>query len=183
MRRLARPGDVVLDVGANIGSTSLALARAVGPRGRVIAFEPHPGNAGLLRSNLSANALSTVEIHEFALSDSEGSYSLAEPSGQPAVSRLGSGAGAGSMLVPTQRLDHWLEGRRVLGSIAVCKIDVEGHEPGVFAGMPGTLAAGRIASFEHYVLEGALALWNLPGPRQAGETAPSSLRWPVGPRP
>ena len=147
LRRLARPGDVALDIGANIGSTSLVLARAVGPGGRVIAFEPHPGNAKLLRSNLSANALSIVEVQEVALSDFEGSLSLMEPPGQPGMSRVFFGAGAGPMLVPTQQLDHWLESRPELGSIAVCKIDVEGHEPGVFAGMPNTLAAGRIASF------------------------------------
>jgi FkbM family methyltransferase len=147
LRRLARPGDIALDIGANIGSTSLVLAHAVGPRGRVIAFEPHPGNARFLRSNLSANALSTVEVQEVALSNSEGSLFLTEPSGQPGMSRLDSGAGERSIPVPTQRLDDWLESRPELGSIAICKIDVEGHEPEVFAGMPNTLAAGRIASF------------------------------------
>jgi FkbM family methyltransferase len=147
LRRLAQPGDVALDIGANIGCTSLVLAHAVGPRGKVIAIEPHPGNARLLRCNLSANSLSTVEVQEVAMSDSEGSLSLKEPPGQPGMSSLCSEAGGGSMVVPTHRLDQWLEGRPELGAIAVCKIDVEGHEPSVFAGMPTTLAAGRIASF------------------------------------
>ena len=104
LRRLAQPGDVAFDIGANIGSTSLVLARAVGPRWRVIAFEPHPVNARLLRSNLLANALSTVEVQEVALSDSEGSFSLAEPPGQPGMSSLCSGAEAGSVPVSAQRL-------------------------------------------------------------------------------
>src|SRR5947207_4362897 len=69
LRRLARPGEVALDIGANIGATSLVLARAVGPRGRVVAFEPHPANVVLLRANLSANTLSMVDVHELALSD------------------------------------------------------------------------------------------------------------------
>jgi FkbM family methyltransferase len=153
LRRLARPGDVVLDIGANIGATSLVLARAVGPSGKVFAFEPHPQTAVLLRANLAANGLAMVDVQELALSDTEGSFSLQEPPGQPGMARLGAKPVSGKPAVSTLRLDGWLADRPKLGRIAVCKIDVEGHEPRVLDGMVQTLAAGRIAAivFERHL--------------------------------
>ena len=64
-----KPGDCVLDVGANIGLYSLALSRAVGPSGRVIAVEPDPDNLALLRRNLQANGCTNVTVVEEALGD------------------------------------------------------------------------------------------------------------------
>lgn len=163
LRRLARPDELALDIGANIGATALVLADAVGDQGKVIAFEPHPVSAGLLRSNLSVNSLSTVEVQQIALSESKGSLPLSEPSGQPGMSRLINDSEEepdGTMSVSTKPLDRWLENRPELGPIAVCKIDVEGHEPSVFAGMPKALASGRIASFvieRHHLPAPALA--------------------------
>ena len=53
--RLA-PGDLVLDLGAYCGGTTLAFARAVGPGGHVVAFEPDPANAAALRENVARHA-------------------------------------------------------------------------------------------------------------------------------
>ena len=54
-RRLVAPGDVVLDIGANVGSHTLPLARAVGDTGRVVAFEPTGWAFAKLRANLALN--------------------------------------------------------------------------------------------------------------------------------
>lgn len=54
-QRLIRPGDVVLDIGANIGAHTLWLARAVGDSGKVYAFEPTAYAYGKLAQNLSLN--------------------------------------------------------------------------------------------------------------------------------
>lgn len=54
-RALVKPGDVVLDIGANIGAHTLHLAKAVGERGQVLAFEPTDYAFGKLRHNLSLN--------------------------------------------------------------------------------------------------------------------------------
>ena len=62
LARLARPGDTAIDVGANIGTTTLCLARSVGAAGRVIAFEPLPSNSAMLRSNIEANKFQQVEV-------------------------------------------------------------------------------------------------------------------------
>ena len=68
VRRLRR-GKAVWDVGANVGLYTLPSARAVGPTGRVYAFEPMPRNLGLLRRHLAMNRLSNVEIYDVAVGD------------------------------------------------------------------------------------------------------------------
>ena len=55
--RFCRPGDYVVDVGANIGTHTLAFARLVGERGRVFAFEPQRMVAQVLAANAALNSL------------------------------------------------------------------------------------------------------------------------------
>jgi FkbM family methyltransferase len=66
----ARPGETWLDVGANCGYTSLALSRAVGPNGRVFAFEPALTTAACLEGTARANRLDQLVAIPFALSES-----------------------------------------------------------------------------------------------------------------
>lgn len=65
----ARPGETWLDVGANCGFTSLALARAVGPEGRVFAFEPALPTAACLERTARANGFNQLVALPFALSE------------------------------------------------------------------------------------------------------------------
>ena len=65
----ARPGETWLDVGANCGYTSLALSRAVGPNGRVFAFEPALTTAACLERTARANRLDQLVAIPFALSE------------------------------------------------------------------------------------------------------------------
>src|SRR5687768_378891 len=55
LRDLVGPGDTVIDVGANIGSITLALADAVGPSGRILSIEPHPRLFRSLTANIARN--------------------------------------------------------------------------------------------------------------------------------
>lgn len=61
------PGDLVFDLGANIGLVAYALARQVGPAGRVVSFEPDPGSLDYLRRNVSRHALDQVTIEPLAI--------------------------------------------------------------------------------------------------------------------
>jgi FkbM family methyltransferase len=70
--REAHSGGTFYDVGANAGLMSLAGAKAVGPRGLVVAFEPHPETVRQLRSQLDANGIANAEVVEAAASDREG---------------------------------------------------------------------------------------------------------------
>ncbi len=57
-----KPGEVVLDIGANVGWYTMQASRAVGPTGRVIAFEPNAHNAHQLKQNLRLNGLTNVQV-------------------------------------------------------------------------------------------------------------------------
>jgi FkbM family methyltransferase len=65
-------GDVVYDLGANIGVVSIWLARKVGPAGRVVSFEPDPQNFHCLTSNVRTAGLTNIEAIPAALCDATG---------------------------------------------------------------------------------------------------------------
>jgi FkbM family methyltransferase len=72
IQRETKPGNVVADVGANIGYYTLILARCVGPEGRVFAFEPDPVNFALLQRNIEVNGYRNVVAVNKAVSDRAG---------------------------------------------------------------------------------------------------------------
>jgi FkbM family methyltransferase len=76
---------VAFDVGADVGYYTLLLARGVGPKGRVIAFEPNPFNLTYLKEHLCLNKIGNVEIVEATVSDREG---VAFFSGEGAMGKL-----------------------------------------------------------------------------------------------
>ena len=76
LQSLLRPGDVCIDVGANIGAHALAASFAVGSTGRVIAVEPHPELAARLRANAALNGLQNMLVMEAAVAESDGEVPL-----------------------------------------------------------------------------------------------------------
>jgi FkbM family methyltransferase len=144
IHRLVDPGDVVVDVGANVGYlTSLAAARA-GRLGRVIAVEPHPAVFGLLQSNVESWSgdprLAPIELHRLALSDRAGVGTIV---GGPhfewnmGLSKLAEREADGqqSHEVQLRRVDELL----ARSPVGLLKVDVEGHEAAVLAGAGGLL--------------------------------------------
>lgn len=158
---LVRPGEMSCDIGANIGDTCLAMAKVVGPEGRVFCFEPIPAIAESLRRNLAANKITWSEVVPIALSDEAGVLDMSIPEGQPGMSHVVGPASrrdhANQITVPQQTFDSWAEGADVT-HVATCKIDVEGHEDKVLAGMHVSLSKGRIESivFERHGSGGSL---------------------------
>src|SRR5262245_56179491 len=74
LRKVVKPGDCLIDVGANVGQMTLEAAELTGPTGRVIAIEPAPGNLKLLRAHVQANGFQDrVEIVEAACGSEAGS--------------------------------------------------------------------------------------------------------------
>lgn len=62
--RFLKPGDVVIDAGANIGTLTLTASRVVGSGGHIFSFEPHPETFAFLKRNCSYNKCSNVELFQ-----------------------------------------------------------------------------------------------------------------------
>lgn len=134
-----KPGDVVYDVGANVGWFSLLAARKVGPQGSVFAFEPSLANAFYLRMNAATNGFANVIPVPAAVGADDGWGRFSEES-----SLEGHLSSDGESLVPLVSLDRWPE---TVGSAppALLKIDVEGAEGGVLRGMETLLRTAKPA--------------------------------------
>lgn len=133
-----RPGDTVIDVGANIGWYTVLASRVVGEDGLVIAFEPDPTNFALLQRNIEANDCRNVRLEQRALSNEPGSITLfLHERNQGMHSVLRSDETKHSVEIEAVRLDDYL--RDVSRHIDFVKIDVEGAEGMVLEGMHATL--------------------------------------------
>ncbi len=150
LRRLTRPGDVVVDVGANIGAHTLPLARCVGPTGRVVAYEPTAFAFRKMTRNIALNPDLAPRVAAFQAM---------------LVAREGEGAPAALYsswpLRDRHDLHHQHEGRLMdtggaqartldghlaelgLGKVALVKVDVDGWECDVLRGAAATLERDR----------------------------------------
>jgi FkbM family methyltransferase len=134
--RLIRPGDTVMDVGANIGIVTVCMANLVGDSGHVHSFEPNPWLIQLLRQVIQRNQLHTVKLHPIAVGSQHGQLKLRVPT---------SNAGAASLVrnedmpdckvvtVPVRPLSA-IVAQESIRSVRLIKIDVEGYEMEVFRG-------------------------------------------------
>lgn len=141
MKRFLRPGDVFLDVGANIGYLSAVAADLVGPRGQVHCFEPVPAYHERLSRLAELNPEYSITANACAAGETPGTctiYVTREP-GQNTLVRAYKTAPeiVATMDVPVVRLDSYLETQRV-GRVALIKIDAEGFELPVLEGLQGT---------------------------------------------
>jgi FkbM family methyltransferase len=126
---LVKEGDVVCDVGAHMGYFTAIASIQAGPTGRVLAFEPRPLNAGLLRRHVRINHLDNVEPIQAAVGDETGVASF--------ESRTGTGTGhlseQGDLVVRIVSLDH-LHQSGQLPRLDVLRVDAEGAETDVLTG-------------------------------------------------
>jgi FkbM family methyltransferase len=153
---ILKPADVFVDVGANVGFLSVLAARLVGEHGRVVAFEPHPGAAARLRTGLAVNGVEgNVEIVEAALGVRHGTTIRLHLSGDSVLSSTDPLRAPlrddfpflESIEVPSITLDGWMRDHPdIQARIAAIKVDVEGTEADVLAGMEETLAARPAAA-------------------------------------
>lgn len=147
--RCLRPGDRVIDAGANIGVHTLAFARAVGPAGRVIAFEPQQPIFQVMCANMAMNGLQNVVALPYAVSDTGGALrmpriDLMEPQNTGSV-KVGGDKGLGRDPVLAIALDSLAVQR-----LALIKIDVEDMEIQVLKGAAGLIRKFRPAIMVEY---------------------------------
>ena len=145
LKQICQPNDIVVEVGANIGSLTVPMARAVGNRGLVLAFEPQPIVFQTLCGNLALNSLTNVRCFRSAVGaegghvfipgiryDKEGNF------GGVSVDGFDKG-----FKVPKVTLDETLD----IPRCKMIKIDVEGMEAEVITGAAETIKKFRPALY------------------------------------
>jgi FkbM family methyltransferase len=145
-----QPGDVFVDVGANLGALSLPVAKLVGTHGRVLAFEASQRNANLLMKNAIVNKLGNVEVFPLGLSDRNGAV----------ISHVSLGTSNKSLIdLPSSQLQNRMEVIPVVRlddffardcKVSTIKIDVEGFEYKVIRGALETISKWRPKLYLEY---------------------------------
>lgn len=141
-----RPGDAFIDVGANIGYFSLLASSCVGEAGRVVAIDASPSNYAELKYNVEANNAANIRAMNAAAGEKKGvievfwgpSHNAGMATTSPGT-RRGLRAEARIEAAPLGELLQNDEIRRA----RLLKIDIEGAEPGVVAGLRSFLAAAN----------------------------------------
>jgi|AGTN01.1.fsa_nt_gi methyltransferase, FkbM family len=160
IKSIVAQGDYVIDAGANIGWYTVVMARLVGSRGHVFAFEPEPTNFALLKKNVEWNSYSErCSLFQHALWEEPtnlplvlSSYNLGDHALRPTAGKQIShrGSEATEILVPCRTLDSVLFESTPSGGapllpadakIRVIKVDTQGSEVSIFKGAKRTLEA------------------------------------------
>jgi FkbM family methyltransferase len=142
LRRRLRPGDTFVDIGANVGYDSALAGRLVGPHGTVVAIEPSPTVIAVLQETLTMNDLTNVRVVDVAVSDHDHELPLfagpARNIGKTTTVAYGGLREEGRVrAAPLGSLVT----REELATTRLIKIDVEGAEDQVLAGMLASLDA------------------------------------------
>jgi FkbM family methyltransferase len=175
-------GGVFVDVGANVGTYALALARHVGPRGEVIAIEPHPVTHARLAFNNSASGYTRVRLVAAAAGAADGELMIETDGDNLGASHVVTEeVSSKAIKVPSLRLQRILEDAGV-AHVDALKIDIEGFEDRAlipfFKDAPQTLWP-RAVVIEHLSanewLEDCLADMRTRGYAQTGRTRSNTL--------
>lgn len=161
MTRIISEGDVLVDVGANIGFYSMLLCSLTGSSGTVVAFEPGDKNVAAILENVEINQFKNIEIrkklvghqagysayYRFDSVDSGCSYAI------EAAPEIGDGFEKKDLCTLDDELDH-------LSKIKLVKIDVEGFEVNVLKGAFNLLSSNRV---RYWIVEYAPQTYALNG--------------------
>jgi FkbM family methyltransferase len=131
-RRRLRSGDVLIDVGANVGHFSLLLGDLVGPR-NLICYEPTPVSWRRLKANFQLNGWPTHRLHQAAVGGACGTVRFPDLNSPGTTNSPACSTAGRTVLVKRTCLDALVD--HLQGKVVgLLKIDVEGAEPEVFAG-------------------------------------------------
>lgn len=131
---MVKPGNIVLECGANIGYYTLLLSRLVGENGKVISVEPNPEVTKLLRINTELNTANNVDIYQAALGDKEEEVDFYIRG----ASNLSSMTAEDGEYVAGQKVQMMMADTMIkqldLPSIDLIRMDVEGYEVEILEG-------------------------------------------------
>ncbi len=128
LRNYLKPGDVVIDVGANIGFHTLISSVTVGEQGKVYSIEAHPKTYKALCGNVKFNGFNNVKTYHLAIGEKQGHITFSDKRQDDRNSVISDSEG---IRVEMNQLDNMDIGE---SSIALLKVDVEGYEKFVFEG-------------------------------------------------
>jgi FkbM family methyltransferase len=128
-----RKGDIVLDIGANIGYYTLIFAKLVGPEGKVFGFEPDPDNFALLKKNVEANNYHNVVLVNKAVSSKNGKIKLYRSDDIGDHRTYDSGDGRKFVEIEAIRLDDYFDQGNA--RVDFIKMDIQGAEWEAIQGM------------------------------------------------
>ena len=145
LERYCAPGNVVVEIGANVGSHTVGMAKSVGAGGRLVAIEPQPFVFQTLCANLALNCLLNVDVFNCACGADEGTLAFkvvdySSPGNFGGVELRSPDTRPAGIEVPVRRLDSLL---RPYTRVDLLKIDVEGMEDAVLEGARETIARFR----------------------------------------
>ncbi len=137
-------GDIIVDIGANIGYYALLESRLVGDEGRVYAIEPVPRNMELLKESIKLNKYSNIETFQLAIGKENKLDYIYIPDKLNWSSMIKHDSSRVSvenkMLINVVSLDEFLRGRPQPDLI---RMDVEGYETEIVKGMSGLLNSAK----------------------------------------
>lgn len=133
-KQLAKKGDVIVDIGANMGYYTLLASKIVGDSGKVYAFEPDPTNYSVLCKNVALNEIKNAITIQKAVSDKNGSMTLyLDGKDIGAHTLYKNGKARKSVVVDSITLDEYFKGKEY--PINIIKMDIEGAEMAAMRGM------------------------------------------------
>lgn len=138
-------GDVMIDIGANVGILALAATTAVGDSGRIYALEPHPLTFAYMEGNLALNHAHRVVPLNVAAGAESGTIRFTDTRWD-ALNHITVSEDEPSIEVPVRRLDELFGD---LPKVALLKIDTEGYECSVLEGAQGMLKNVDRVYFEY----------------------------------
>lgn len=130
---MVQPDWLVLDVGAHVGYFALLLAKLVGPRGKVVAFEPCPENFRVLEENVSINNCQNIVLENRAVAAATGAMTLRSNDNDQLTFTTSLAHGRPMIDVETVSLDDYVS--ELHEQINLVMMDVEGSEAAVLQGM------------------------------------------------
>jgi FkbM family methyltransferase len=143
LSNLIKPGDWVIDIGANVGHYTKRFSELVGARGRVISFEPVPTTFSILSANVQLFAHPNVTLINAAVSDKLDIVGMTMPKFSTGLTNYYeahiSTAENSALSVLTMSIDSLCKNQHV----SLVKIDAEGHEALVLAGMSQLIATSH----------------------------------------
>jgi len=135
IREEIHEGDIVIDVGANIGYYTLIFAQLVGSSGKVFAFEPEPKNFEILKKNIEINNYQNIVAEQKIVSDKSGIVKLFIAEHGIVGHRINQEKSSQKFIeVESIILDNYIKKLNLDNKINFIKIDVEGSEPKVLEG-------------------------------------------------